>query len=62
MNVWLQTVIAIGLCLAAALYVAWRSWRALRGGKTGCGSCSTCPSSRQPSSRQLQSIDRDGPA
>lgn len=62
MTPWLQTAIAIGLCLAAALYVTWRTWRALRGGKSGCGSCSSCPSSQQPASpRPLLSIDPDRP-
>jgi hypothetical protein len=61
MNDW-QTWLTMGICLAAAIYVARRAWLALAGKKApGCGSgCGSCQAN-VPAARQLVSIELPPP-
>lgn len=46
MNIDWQTVIAVGLVVAAAGYLAYSGWKVIaRKRAGGCGTCSSCPSS-----------------
>jgi hypothetical protein len=38
----MQTVVAIGLVIGAALALGWQAWRTLQGRRAGCG-CEHCP-------------------
>ncbi|MEX2027655.1 MAG: hypothetical protein WEH44_10140 [Pirellulaceae bacterium] len=61
MSDWVQNLVAIAACMAAACFVAWRAWKAFQGRSSGCGSgCGSCPSSPAPVAKTLLAIDAGG--